>query len=71
MSLEKEETSILETPTKDDSDNFKVTLDDSDDPQRLSTFRKWLIVVIIGLGTLLVTCDSPMVRESFLELLLY
>ncbi|KAF8342501.1 MFS general substrate transporter [Amanita rubescens] len=35
-------------------------LDDSDDPQRLPRLRKWLIVVIIGLGTLLVTCDSPM-----------
>jgi hypothetical protein len=70
MSPEKE-ASILETPTKDDSDDFRVTLDDSDDPQCLPKFRKWLIVVIIGLGTLLVTCDSPMVRESFVELLLY
>ena len=69
MSLEKEESIIMETPTKDDFDDFRVTLDDSEDPQCLPTLRKWLIVVIISLGTLLVTSDSPMVRESFVELL--
>ncbi|KAF8342500.1 MFS general substrate transporter [Amanita rubescens] len=54
--LEKHDT--ISAPSNDSK--FKVTLADSDDPQRMSTIRKWLIVIIISLGTLLVTCASSM-----------
>ncbi len=62
--LEKHDT--ISAPSSDSK--FKVTLADSDDPQRMSTIRKWLIVIIISLGTLLVTCASSMVRESLVGL---
>lgn len=63
--LEKQET----TSTLCIDPTYKVTLADSDDPQRLSTIRKWVIVSIISSGTLCVTCASSMVRESFVIIL--
>lgn len=62
--LEKQET----TSTLCIDPTFKVTLADSDDPQRLSTMSKWVIVGIISSGTLCVTCASSMVRVSLVDI---
>lgn len=62
--LEKHDT--ISMPSRDSK--FMVTLADSDDPQRMSTIRRWIIVIIISFGTLLVTCASSMVRESLVGL---
>ena len=65
--LEKQDT----TSTLCIDPTFKVTLADADDPQRLSSFRKWVIVGIISSGTLCVTCASSMVRAARLRYALY
>ena len=44
------------------NDPFEVHLEGKEDVQNLSTFRKWLIVVVISLGATCVTCASSVVR---------
>ena len=53
-------------------DPFEVHLEGKENVQNLSTFRKWLIVVVISLGATCVTCASSVVRfiaNSRLDLL--
>ncbi|SJL02662.1 related to multidrug resistant protein [Armillaria ostoyae] len=44
---------------------FEVVLDETDDPQSMSPFRKWVIIVIISCASLCVTCASSV--ASFAE----
>lgn len=50
--------------TRPDSavNKYEVTMDPDDDPQRLSSFRRWLCVVTISLASVCVTCASSAVR---------
>ncbi|KAL0953075.1 hypothetical protein HGRIS_007275 [Hohenbuehelia grisea] len=46
-------------------DPFEVRLEAADDPQQLSSFRKWLAVIVISASSLCVTCASSV--ASFTE----
>jgi len=50
-----------ETQTLKDEEKHQVTLDDSEDPQNCSTFRKWVVVFVISSCALCVTCASSAV----------
>lgn len=46
----------------EDPDKFQVVLDSSEDPQSLSTLKKWVAVVVISSGSLCATSASSVVR---------
>lgn len=50
--------------TRPDSpvDNYEVTLEPEDDPQQLSSLRRWLSVFTISFASVCVTCASSAVR---------
>ena len=48
---------------------FKVSLDPTEDPQKMATARKWLIVILICTSALCVTCASSVVRMLLLPLI--
>lgn len=49
--------------TMDVDSPYKVELAPEDDPQNMTTFRKWLIVIIISSSALCVTCASSVVSN--------
>ncbi|KAK7444059.1 hypothetical protein VKT23_015456 [Stygiomarasmius scandens] len=54
-----------ETQTLKEDEKYQVTLEDSEDPQNCSTFRKWVVVFVISSCALCVTCASS--AASFTE----
>jgi hypothetical protein len=42
--------------------SFQVFLDDTEDPQNMSPFRKWAIIFIVSWGGMCATCSSSIVR---------
>lgn len=56
---------------KSEEDAFKVSLDDSENPQCLPPLRKWIIVIVICSAAACVTCASSLVRPSKLSLRLF
>ena len=69
------------TPTKDDVEKepvtvesaaptnsaFQVFLDADEDPQNMTSFRKWSIMLIVGVSCMCGTCLSAVVRERFIH----
>ena len=59
-----------EAPPTENGDNvnekafspWEVTLEEVEDPQNMSTWYKWAIVLIVSSGAMCVTCASSMVR---------
>jgi hypothetical protein len=47
------------------SDSFQVSLDDNEDPQKMSSWRKWTVMVVLSLGALCATCLSSVVSTTF------
>ncbi|PBK63470.1 MFS general substrate transporter [Armillaria solidipes] len=56
---------ITEKKAEAPDHQFEVVLDETDDPQSMSMFRKWVIIVIISCASLCVTCASSV--GSFAE----
>ncbi len=56
---------ITEKKAEAPDHEFEVVLDETDNPQSMSTFRKWVIIVIISSASLCVTCASSV--ASFAE----
>lgn len=48
-------------PVDKDEKAWEVTLDDSDDPKKRTTARKWLIVFVLATSSTCVTCASSVV----------
>lgn len=46
-------------------DSYLVTLEPEDDPQCMSTLRRWVTVLVISLASLCVTCASSVVRIPY------
>ncbi|KAF9219406.1 MFS general substrate transporter [Gyrodon lividus] len=47
-----------QSPTKEVIDPHLVTLEPKDDPQNMSSLRRWIVVLIISSGSLCVACAS-------------
>ncbi|KAJ7595726.1 major facilitator superfamily domain-containing protein [Mycena floridula] len=59
------DTEVQHSKELDKPSPYEVLLDDSDNPESLATWRKWLIVVVICSASLCVTCASSL--ASFTE----
>ena len=57
------DTQVNEGPVqdKDDDESWLVRLGDDDDPKRMSTSKKWIIVLVICSGAFCATCASSVV----------
>ncbi|KAF8337451.1 MFS general substrate transporter [Cantharellus anzutake] len=55
----------IHTPTHSEKDEFKVSLDESESPLFLPSFRKWAAVCAICTSTTCVTCGSSMAAATF------
>ena len=64
MDSEKAEAPNPNASEKPTLDEFLVVLEDKDNPQKMSTFRKWIIVAIISCAAFCVTCLSSVVSFS-------
>ncbi|KAF7357880.1 RNA polymerase II-associated protein [Mycena venus] len=58
---QEESATLANGQSPEKSDDRLVSLDPSEDPLCLSTFRKWLAVAVIAAGSFCVTCASSMV----------
>ncbi|KAI1343822.1 MFS general substrate transporter [Xylariaceae sp. FL0016] len=65
-----DETAAPDQPNSE-KDPFEVSWDGDDDPmcpRSMSIFRKWLIVVIVGMGSLCVTCTSSIYTSTYTQM---
>lgn len=46
------------------SDSFQIFLDAPEDPQNMSAFKKWAVIIVISFGALCATCSSAVVRYA-------
>ncbi|KAG8215543.1 major facilitator superfamily domain-containing protein [Butyriboletus roseoflavus] len=51
---------VKQSPSKEAIDSFLVTLEVEDNPQCMSTLRRWVAVLVISSASLCVTCASSM-----------
>lgn len=61
-------TQVNEDPVQDkgDDESWLVRLGEDDDPKRMSTSRKWIIVLVICSGAFCATCASSVVSLMLL-----
>lgn len=59
------EAEVGRSPSKQDIDSYLVTLESEDNPQCISTLRRWVAVLVISSASLCVTCASSVVRISY------
>lgn len=54
----------------DDEEHYTVTWDEKDpmNPRNLKTLRRWMIVVIVSMGSLCVTCTSSIYTTTYSQL---
>ncbi|KAI0121463.1 putative bicyclomycin resistance protein [Hypoxylon sp. NC0597] len=58
----------LSSQPQAEKDPFEVAWDSDDDPlcpRRISTLRKWLMVITVGMGSLCVTCTSSIYASTY------
>lgn len=60
------EAEINQSASKEAIDSYLVTLEPEDNPQSMSTLRRWVVVLVISLASLCVTCASSVVRISYI-----
>lgn len=53
---------VKQSPSKEAIDPYLVTLEAEDNPQCMSTLRRWVAVLVISSASLCVTCASSVVR---------